>query len=331
MKFLIAGFGSIGRRHFRNLLSLGQKDILLLRSNKSTLATDELDGFVVETELGKALAHRPDAVIIANPTALHLDIAIPAASQGCNLFFEKPISDSMERIAELKAALKSGGGQAMTGFQFRFHPGLQRIKELISEKAIGNLVSCHAHWGEYLPAWHPWEDYRQSYSAKKDLGGGVVLTLSHPLDYIHWLLGDVESLWSFTAQVPALEIETEAVAEIGLRFNQGVLASIHLNYIQQPPVHNLELIGDQGIILWNNASGAVELYKRKSDLWQTYPPPAGFDRNDMFLAEMQHFIECAQKKRTPLCTLEDGIYTQKLVNAAYQSAKEERIIKFYED
>ncbi|OJX45951.1 MAG: hypothetical protein BGO78_03425 [Chloroflexi bacterium 44-23] len=329
MKFLIAGFGSIGRRHFRNLLTLGQKDILFLRSFKSTLETDELDGFVVETELDKALAHRPDAVIITNPTALHLDIAIPAARQGCNLFFEKPISDSLEHIDQLKATLESGGGQAMTGFQFRFHPGLQKIKELISGKVVGNLVACCAHWGEFLPAWHPWEDYRQSYSAKKDLGGGVVLTLSHPLDYVHWLLGDAESLWSFIAQVPTLEIETEAVAEIGIRFTQGVVASIHLNYIQHPPVHKLELIGDQGTIRWDNASGSVELYQRETNLWQSYPTPAGFDRNDMFLAEMQHFIDCVQKQKTPVCTLEDGIYTQKLVNAVYQSAIEERIIKFH--
>ncbi len=215
----------------------------------------------------------------------------------------------------------------MTGFQFRFHPGLQKIKELISEKAIGNLVFCHAHWGEYLPAWHPWEDYRQSYSAKKRLGGGVVLTLSHPLDYIHWLLGDVQSLWSFITKVPTLEIETEAVAEIGLRFQKGVVASIHLNYIQQPPAHTLTLIGDQGTIIWDNAIGSVELYKRESSSWQTFPPPAGFDRNDMFLAEMQHFIESVQNKNAPKCTLEDGIYTQKLVNAVYQSAREERIIK----
>ncbi len=92
MRFLIAGFGSIGRRHFRNLLALGQTDIIFLRSNKSTLDTDELDGFIVETDLEKALLHKPEAVILANPTSLHLDVAIPAAKAGCHLFFEKPIS-----------------------------------------------------------------------------------------------------------------------------------------------------------------------------------------------------------------------------------------------
>ena len=85
MRFLIAGFGSIGRRHFRNLLALGERDILLYRTRRSTLPDDELQGFTVETDLQAALAHRPDAVIIANPTALHLDVAIPAAKAGCSI------------------------------------------------------------------------------------------------------------------------------------------------------------------------------------------------------------------------------------------------------
>ena len=132
MKFLIAGFGSIGRRHFRNLLALGERDIVFLRSQRSTLPDDEIAEFSVETEIAAALAHRPDAVIIANPTALHLDVAIPAAEQGCHLFIEKPVSHSLARIDELQAALVCGGGKAFMAFQYRFHPGLQRIQTWLS-------------------------------------------------------------------------------------------------------------------------------------------------------------------------------------------------------
>jgi len=136
MKFLIAGFGSIGRRHFRNLLTLGERDIVFLRSNRSTLPDDEIAEFPVETEIQAALAHQPDAVIIATPTALHLDIAIPAARQGCHLFIEKPISHSLERLDEFQAALARGGGKAFTAFQFRFHPGLHKIKDLLDNGAM---------------------------------------------------------------------------------------------------------------------------------------------------------------------------------------------------
>src|SRR3990170_4702715 len=90
-KFLIAGLGSIGRRHLRNLNALGENDVVLLRSHRSTLPDEELAGFAIETDLAQALEkHRPAAVIVSNPTALHLDIAIPAAEAGCTLLLEKP-------------------------------------------------------------------------------------------------------------------------------------------------------------------------------------------------------------------------------------------------
>ena len=165
MKILIAGFGSIGRRHFHNLLALGERDILFYRTGRSILPSEELQGFVVETDLSRALAHRPEAVIVANPTALHLDVAIPAAGAGCHVFLEKPISHTLEGVDRLEEAIRRGGGQVFVGYQFRFHPGLRQVKRWLDEGAIGRPLSIHAHWGEYLPGWHPWEDYRQGYSA----------------------------------------------------------------------------------------------------------------------------------------------------------------------
>lgn len=180
MKFLIAGLGSIGRRHLRNLLALGERDILFYRTYRSTIADDEFAGFRVETNLEAALASGVQAVIIVNPTSLHLDVAVPAAQAGCHLLIEKPLSHSLDGIDRLQEALKASGAQVLMGFQFRFHPGLQRIAQLLQAGAIGRPVSARAQWGEYLPAWHPWEDYRLGYSARQDLGGGVVLTSLSP-------------------------------------------------------------------------------------------------------------------------------------------------------
>ena len=235
MKFLIAGFGSIGRRHLRNLLALGEEDIVLYRSHRSTLEDDEIARFPVETDLQKALAHKPDGVIISNPTALHLDVAIPAAQAGCHILMEKPISHTMDEIPALEKALQQGGAKMLVGFQFRFHPGLQQAKQLLEESAIGDLISVRSHWGEYLPDWHPWEDYRQSYAGRKDLGGGVVRTLCHPLDYLRWLVGELESVWAFTGNLGGLGINVEDVSEIGLQFDRGVLGSVHLDFCQRPP------------------------------------------------------------------------------------------------
>lgn len=339
MKFLIAGLGSIGRRHLRNLLSLGERDLVLYRTRRSTLPyaepdtepDAELDGFPVEMDLHAALEHRPDAVIVSNPTSLHLDIAIPAAEAGCHILLEKPISHSLDRVDEFQAAVCSGGGQVLVGFQFRFHPGLQKIADLLAKGAIGRPLSVRAHWGEYLPNWHPWEDYRISYSARSDLGGGVILTLSHPLDYLPWLLGDVHRLWAFAGRLGDLELTVEDTAEIGLEFESSALGSVHLDYNQQPSVHVIEVIGSQGTIRWDHADGAVRLYQASTPLqgevrdrgesWELFPAPPNFERNAMFLAEMRHFLAVVRGEASPACTLDDGIKALRLALAASQSAQ----------
>lgn len=328
MKFLIAGLGSIGRRHMRNLLALGQRDIILFRTHHSTLPDDDLKGYPTERELDKALSHDPDAVIVSNPTSLHLEVAIPAARAGCHLLLEKPISNTMDRIDELCKAVEDGGGKVLVGYQYRFHPGLQKVNDLLEEKVIGRPLSVRAHWGEYLPGWHPWEDYRLGYSARTDLGGGVVLTLSHPLDYLRWLLGDIQELWSFTASLGDLELNVEDTAEIGIRFANGILGSVHLDYNQQPPNHHLKIIGTKGTINWDSVNGGLRVYSIKDDEWQTLEIAESFERNDMFLAEMSHFISVIQGKGKPVCSLTDGIRVLELSLAAKQSGKYDKKVPF---
>jgi predicted dehydrogenase len=307
MRFLIAGYGSVGRRHLRNLLALGEHDIVLYRTRKSTLPEDDLLGFKVETDLSAALEHKPNAVIVANPTALHLDVAIPAARAGCHLFLEKPVSHSLERLEELRESLKFGGGKAFVGFQFRFHPGLQQVKNLLQQGVIGRPLSLRCEWGEYLPGWHPWEDYRKSYSARGDLGGGVVLTLCHPLDYLRWFFGEGSLLQAFVSKISDLEIEVEDVAEVLLQFSDHLLASVHLDYYRRPAVHRLEITGSEGLLAWDNADGAVRLYRADMNAPEVFLPPQGFERNTMFLDEMRHFLNVASGREEPICTLEDGI------------------------
>jgi predicted dehydrogenase len=329
MKYLIAGFGSIGRRHFRNLLTLGERDILIYHTQHSTLPEDELAGFPVETDLRAALAYMPDAVIISNPTALHLDVAIPAAYCGCHMLIEKPISHSMARLDELKQAIEENHNRVLVGFQFRFHPGFQQLKKMLDEGAIGKPISAHAHWGEYLPNWHPWEDYKQGYAARPELGGGVVLTLSHPLDYLRWLLGEAEAMSAFTSQL-GLGMPVEDTAEISLRFANGTLGIVHLDYIQRPPSHWLEIIGTHGSLRWDNADGITRLTRVSQEdnalSMQEIYPPEGFERNSMFLEELRHFRDILHGDAEPLCTLHDGIQALQLALTAYQSDRQGKIV-----
>ena len=337
MKFLIAGLGSIGRRHLRNLLALGERDILLYRTHQSSLPDDELAELPVAADLEAALACRPEVVIVSNPTALHLAVAIPAARAGCHLLLEKPVSHTLAGLDELNEAVQESGSRVLVGYQFRFHPGLQKAAALLQAGAIGRPLSARAHWGEYLPGWHPWEDYRQSYSAQASLGGGALLTLSHPLDYLRWLFGDVESLWAFAGKQSDLELDVEDCAEIGLQFMQGTLASVHLDYNQRPPQHSLEVIGAQGALRWDNADGAISVFESQQSggagAWRTYPiqetfgEAKAFERNDLFLAEMRHLIQMAQGIASPVCSLEDGIQALRIALAAGQSARQGMLVK----
>lgn len=328
MKILIAGYGSIGRRHLRNLRELGETDFVLLRSHHSTLPEDEIAGLPVETSLEAAMAHRPQAAVIANPTALHLDTAIPLAEAGCHILMEKPISHSLERVDELQAALQRGGSRMLVGFQFRYHPGLKQVKTWLEQGAIGRPVSFRVQWGEYLPAWHPWEDYRKSYAARSDLGGGVILTLTHPLDYLRWLLGDVAALWAFAGTLGDLGIEVVDSGEIGLQFASGAQGSVHLDYLQRPPSHTLEITGTEGRILWDNASGDVGMFRAEDSRWEGFRLPEGFERNWLFLDELRHFMRIVKEAEAPLCSLEDGIWALRLALAAHQSAEQGGLVRF---
>jgi predicted dehydrogenase len=327
MKFLITGLGSIGRRHLRHLAALGETDISLYRTHRSTLPDDDLAEYPVETDLAAALARKPDAVIVSNPTALHLDVAIPAAEAGCHILLEKPVSDSLERLDELQGAAAANGSRILVGFQFRYHPGLNEIAEILASGRMGKPLSFRAHWGEYLPGWHPWEDYRQGYSARKDLGGGVILTLTHALDYLHWLLGPVEGVWAFSGKLSDLEMDVEDTAEIGMKFSGGAIGSVHLNYTQRPPRHQLEIVCTQGTIRWDHAGDALRVYSTEDEDWQDHPVPVGFERDDLFHAQMAHFLRVVSGEEAPHCRLEDGITALRLALAAHQSAQEGCLVK----
>jgi predicted dehydrogenase len=204
---------------------------------------------------------------------------------------------------------------------------------------LGRVLTVHAHWGEYLPNWHPWEDYRGGYAARADLGGGVIATLTHPLDYLRSILGEIDALWSFNDHVSPLEMDVEDVAEIGLKFASGAIGAVHVNYVQRPPVHRLEIVGTNGTLRWEAADGILHFYKMPAPFgsYSDNPPaalvekfslPEGFDRNDLFLAQTRHFLEVTRGESDPVCKLEDGIRVMELVLAAKKSAASGEFVRF---
>jgi predicted dehydrogenase len=321
MRILICGLGSIGRRHLRNLVALGEDDIRLLRTGRSTLPEADMDGFGHEGELGDALRDwAPDVVFVTNPTALHLDVAVPAARAGAHLFVEKPLSSSLERLPELERAVAASGVTVQVGYQFRSHPTLRRAQALLGEGVIGEPLSAAAHWGEYLPDWHPWEDYRRSYSARADLGGGVLLTLSHPLDYLRWLFGEVGSVVAEVGRPAALELDVEAQASVLLEHQSGVHSTVELNYHQRPPRHDLEVVGTEGTLRWDGLSGRLRWWGAGNPGWHEETVAVGFERNTMFVAELEAFFESIAGRGAPICTLDDGAAAVRIALAALESA-----------
>jgi predicted dehydrogenase len=320
MKVLIAGLGSIGRRHLNNLKTLAVSDILFYRTRLATLPDDGLAGFPVFTNLEEALAQKPDAVIVSNPTSAHMQVAIPAAKAGCHLLIEKPISSELSEVSELHKAVEASGTKVLIGFHFRHHPVLGQVKAMLKSGTLGRVLSAKAHWGEYLPGWHPWEDYRQSYAARKDLGGGVVNTLSHPLDYLRWLMGEVDGVSALIGHISDLELDVEDNAEISLKFQNGAVATVHLDYYQRPGSHTLAITCSDGRIFWDNAIATAEVYRVADGNYEKLLPPADFERNQLFLEEMRHFLAVCHGDEQPVCSLEDGFAAQAIAQAVHESS-----------
>lgn len=329
MKILVVGLGSIGRRHLQNLSAMGIRQLAVVTKNRCRLPIDTLPPFLSFEHLDLALAWRPDAVFVCNPTALHLETALEAARAGCHLFLEKPVSHTFEGLDELAELVEKQGLKVQVGFQFRSYPVFQKIKKVVERGDIGRVVSAHAHWGEYLPGWHPWEDYRASYSAREDLGGGVVLTLCHPFDYLRWMLGEAEVVSAIGGQLSDLETNTEDAALVSMRYESGAVGSVYLDYVSKPAKHTLQIIGTRGRIEWDADFGSAKIYTDNSSGFDTISPGKYFERNEMFLAEVADFLDCIKNNRAPACDLHDGIRALEIAVAAKSFLeKQEKVTLF---
>jgi predicted dehydrogenase len=318
---LIAGYGSIGRRHFRNLRQLGCREFVFFRSGCGRVDDDEIRGFVATKNLTEALRHRPAVAIITNPTSLHVEVALAAAEAGCDLYIEKPLSNELTNVQRLSAIARDRQLVAMIGCQFRFHPLLLNLHGLLQQGALGRIAGAMAEWGEYLPAWHPWEDYRQSYSSRPDLGGGVILTLIHPLDYLYWLFGQWNRVQAVTAKVPSLDTAaSEDWSDVIIEFANGVVGTVHVDYLQRPAVHRLRVVGDAGHILWDDHAGALT-WTTTDNQATRYSVPSDFERNTMYLEAMRHFLECVTSRRVPRVPLADGVTVLQMALDARQAAR----------
>ncbi len=324
MKLLVCGLGSIGRCHVANLRALGVADLIAWREvNQPFPAPGPWDAVPVFPTLKAALAQRPDAALICNPPSCHVPAAIEVATAGCHLFIEKPLSDTLDGIDELRDLVRSAGLVCLVGFNLRFHPGLRALKQCVDEGRIGRVLSIRAQAGQYLPDWHPWTDHRAGYSARRELGGGVILDLIHELDYVRWLGGEVAAVGCMAGSIGGLTIDTEDVAEIVLRFASGALGSVHLDYLQRQMSRSCMVVGDGGTATWDAVANRLEISSASGAAASVPLPPP--DRNQTFLDEMRHFLACLGGDATPAVDLDEASRVQRLAAAAQHAAREERV------
>ena len=299
MKFLIIGCGSIGKRHIRNLKSLGYKNILAYDVKKDRLEEVKECNVKTYNDLNEAFNQNIDVVLVCTPPAFHLQHALLALKNDCHVFIEKPISHDLEGLDELISIAEEKRLVTMIGFNLRFEKGLKLVKKILEEKAVGKVTTAICIAGQYLPDQHPWEDYRYGYAANKSLGGGIILDGIHELDYISWFLGNIKEVFCFADKLSSLDMDAEDTSAILLKFENNAIGIIQMDYVKRTYERTCEIIGENGIIKWNFGKHTVKLFSAKTKEWKTIQDDKEYDINKMYVDEIKFFIDCIKGKKKP--------------------------------
>jgi predicted dehydrogenase len=323
VKVLVVGYGSIGKRHVKNLESYKGVQIIVFTKQKIKNRRKT----IFYNSFHTCISEKPDVAIISNVTSNHVKTAIKLAKNNIDIFIEKPLSDSLKHIKKLSNIVSKKKLITMIGCNLRFHHAIEKIKEVIDKNQIGKPISCQVENGSYLPLWHPDEDYKKSYASRRELGGGVVLTSIHEIDYLYWIFGKVSEVTAITSKISDLEIKVEDYAAIIAKFKNNFFAEIHLDYYQRPPTRSFEIIGTCGKVTWDLGLNSVRIYKNRTKKWTQKLKLEKHDHNKMYKKELDHFLKCVQNRRETMNPLSQGIETLKIALAVKKSSKQKKTIK----
>ena len=314
-RILVAGCGSIGRRHARVLRSMGVGDIRVCDP-----AREQRDSLIAETRVSRqfdsyeaGLASGPDAVFICTPPGLHIPMSIAALETGAHVFCEKPLAEEMDGVERLAEAVRAARREFMVGFCFRYHEGLRKAKGYLDAGRIGRLVSIRCRMGEHLPTVRP--DYRTLFTTR--YSGAFDLT--HEIDLACWFAGHlpISEVKSLHASLSDVEMRAPDVVEILVRFGDACLASIHLDFFSKPRCRLTELLGTEGAIAiefstWDECTIAV--YEAARGKWER--ETLRTERDDMFLSEDKEFLSAVAGGSPVSLGLEEAGRSLQIVCAA---------------
>ncbi len=320
-RVLVVGFGSIGRRHFRHFHDLGCSPMDVFRTGRATMPDDEtLKPDNIFYDFAEALKQKPDIVVIANPTALHMPFALDAINVGCNVLIEKPISDTSDGCDELADAAKRAGVIVGVAHNQRYHPLLRKLWEMIiSGDPLGTPLMAHAHMGGYLPDWHPWEDYKQGYAARFDLGGGASLTNIHELDFILWLMGPATANAGVGMGLHPIETDVDEASAFVLRHESGAISAFTFSLAQKPQVRFTDISFTGGNVHLDLMAGVLELHFADGQT-ETVTTPDGWELDHTYRDQAADFIAAVDGNTGSFTTIEEAVAALRIALDRKESA-----------
>jgi len=297
---------------------------MVLRHSECDEAVDGAD--VCTTSLDEAVAFAPKIAVISTPAPFHAASAITLATAGTHLLVEKPLAALVEDARALEQAAVAAGVVLQVGYNLRFLDSLATFRNALAANRIGRVASVRAEVGQYLPDWRPRADWRNAVSARADLGGGVLLELSHEFDYLLWIFGKVRNVRGWTGRQGGLGLEVEdtvhAVLEFAAPFPANAagvapVASVSLDFIRRDTVRRCVAIGEDGTLVWDGIASQVRLSRvgENDDLLHD----AKADRDDSYLTQLDAFINSVETGAPPTVSGLDGVATLEIINAVRRS------------
>ena len=323
LKVIFFGLGSIGQRHLQNITKLfSNLEIYSFKRNtnnfliKDGKKNDKIDIFKKYkikkiSNLTKLKSIKFAYAFICNPSSLHIKYAIQLAKLGINLFIEKPLSNSMKDVKKLENIIKKKNIKCMLGFNLRYNDCYKFIEKKIKNKIFfGKIYKVDLFNGEFLPNYHPYEDYRKSYASKKKLGGGVLLTQIHELDLILSLFGKPEKIYSYCDKISNLKIDVEDNVDALMIMKNKMILNLHLDYITNPSTRYLRIYGYKKNLYWDYYKNHIEIYDKKKMKLKKISFKK-LKRNLMFERAIKKFIN-SKSSNSNLPNIKTGIETLKL-------------------
>ncbi len=239
MRVLIFGLGSIGMRYARLLQGIGEHQLYAFRSNSTSQnpmgIPEVFDWDSVDTI-------KPEVAFITNPTSLHVKTALACAKRGMALFIEKPIDSTLSNLDDLIGIVRQRNLATYVAYVLRFHPALQAMRTYLrNKKVLHARVQCTS----YLPEWREGVDSKLTYSARKDLGGGVILDVSHEFDYIRYLFGEITSIEGHAAKLSHVTQDAEDVMDATVKCG-SVFLNMHINVFSRHVERRIQVDTEDG-------------------------------------------------------------------------------------